>query len=89
MPSTQTISIYLNNALKATPEVVELDGESPLPDTIREMPDSVSGRFVALEPEVAHDIEAAWKRVMILNPTQVLYAFTYDSRSGSFLARKR
>jgi hypothetical protein len=89
MPSTQTISIYLNNALKATSELVELDGESPLPDTIREMPESVSGRFVALEPDVAHDIEAAWKRVMILNPTQVLYTFSYDSSTGSFSARKR
>ena len=89
MPSTQKISIYLNNALKATPELVELDCESPLPDTIREMPESVSGRFVALEPDVAHDIEAAWKRVMILNLTQVLYTFTYDSRTGGFSARKR
>jgi hypothetical protein len=89
MPVPQQISIYLNNALKATPELVELDGETPLPDTVRDMPDAVSGRFIELEPAVAHDIEAAWKRVMILNPTQVLYSFTYDSSTGKFSARKR
>jgi hypothetical protein len=89
MQAPQTISIYLNNALKATPELVELDGDTPLPETVREMPDTISGRFVELEPAVATDIAAAWKRVMILNPTQVLYSFTYDSRSGKFSARKR
>ena len=89
MPAPQQISIYLNNALKATPELVELDGETPLPDTVRDMPDAVSGRFIELEPAVAHDIEAAWKRVMILNPTQVLYSFNYDSSTGKFSARKR
>ena len=89
MLAPQTISIYLNNALKATPEVVELDREAALPDTVRDMPDSVAGRFVELEPAVAHEIEAAWKRVMILNPTEVLYSFTYDSASGKFSARKR
>jgi hypothetical protein len=89
MLAPQTISIYLNNALKATPEMAELDCEVVLPNEVRDMPDSVTGRFVDLEPAVAHEIEAAWKRVMILNPTQVLYTFTYDPASGRFSARKR
>jgi len=89
MQAPQNISIYLNNALKPTPELAELDREGPLPDIIREMPDDVTGRFLELDPAAAHDIEAAWKRVMILNPTQVLYSFTFDFASGKFAAHKR
>ena len=89
MPAPQSISVYLNTALKPTPELVELDGEAALPDSIRDMPEDVFGQFVALEPEVAHDIEAAWKRVMILNVTQVLYTFTYEPGSRKFSAHKR
>jgi hypothetical protein len=89
MMAPQSISVYLNNALKPTPELVELDGEAALPDVIREMPEEVTGHFVALEPAVAHDIEAAWKRVMILNATHVLYTFTYNPASRTFLAHKR
>ena len=85
----QSISVYLNNALKPTPELVELDGERALPDVIRDMPEEVTGHFVALDPAVAHDIEAAWKRVMIMNATQVLYTFTFDPGNQTFLARKR
>src|ERR1017187_4248680 len=43
----QSISVYLNNALKPTPEMVELDGEATLPDVIRDMPVEVTGHFVA------------------------------------------
>ena len=89
MMAPQSISVYLNNALKPTPELVELDGEATLPDVIRDMPDEVTGHFVALEPMVAHDIEAAWKRVMMLNATHVLYTFTYSPETGTFSARKR
>jgi hypothetical protein len=42
-----------------------------------------------LDPSAAHDIEAAWKRVMILNDTEVLYTFTFDSNTNGFTARKR
>src|ERR1039457_6310474 len=89
MMAPQSISVYLNNALKPTPEMVELDGETSLPDVIRDMPDEVTGHFLALDPTAAHDIEAAWKRVMILNATQVLYTFTYDPATVTFSARKR
>ena len=89
MMAPQSISVYLNNALKPTPELVELDGETALPDAIRDMPDDVTGHFVALDQTVAHDIEAAWKRVMILNATQVLYTFTYEPATGKFSAHKR
>ena len=89
MMAPQSISVYLNNALKPTPELVELDGERALPDVIRDMPEEVTGHFVALDPAVAHDIEAAWKRVMILNATQVLYTFTYSPETKTFTARKR
>jgi hypothetical protein len=89
MMAPQSISVYLNNALKPTPELVEFDGESALPDVIRDMPEEVTGHFVDLEPAVAHDIEAAWKRVMMLNATHVLYTFTYDPASGTFSAHKR
>jgi hypothetical protein len=89
MMAPQSISVYLNNALKPTPELVEFDGESALPDVIRDMPEEVTGHFVALESAVAHDIEAAWKRVMMLNATHVLYTFTYDPASATFSAHKR
>jgi hypothetical protein len=89
MMAPQSISVYLNNALKATPELVQLDGEAALPDAIRDMPEQVTGHFIALDPTVAHEIEAAWKRVMILNANPVLYSFTYDPASGAFSARKR
>ena len=42
-----------------------------------------------LVPSAAHEIEAAWKRVMILNQTEVLYTFTFDAQTGAFTARKR
>jgi hypothetical protein len=89
MMPPQSISVYLNNALKPTPELVELDSETALPDAIRDMPEEVTGHFVDLDPMVAHDIEAAWKRVMILNATHVLYTFTYDPATGKFSAHKR
>ena len=89
MMAPQSISVYLNNALKPTPELVELDGDAALPEVIRDMPEDVTGHFVELDPTVAHDIEAAWKRVMILNATQVLYTFTYDATTARFSAHKR
>ena len=89
MPASQDISLYLNNSLAPTHEAVELDGASALPEAIRDMPDQVSGHFVDLEPSVAHDIESAWKRVMILNATRVLYTFSYDAPAQRFTAVKR
>jgi hypothetical protein len=83
------ISIFLNNALKPTAVPAEIDSDAPLPGTIREMPEQVGGRFVDLGPETSHDIEAAWKRVMILNDTQVLYTFSFDPLTMKFAARKR
>jgi hypothetical protein len=89
MHAPQDVQVFLNNALKATHQLAELECDGPLPETIRDMPDQVSGHFLALDASSAHDIEAAWKRVMILNPTQVLYTFTFDSPSMMFSARKR
>jgi hypothetical protein len=88
LPS-QEIWVFLNNALKAEHQLAELDQDMPLPEAGRDMPDQVSGRFVALESSTAHDIEVAWKRVMILNSTQVLYTFTFDPQTAGFTARKR
>ena len=89
MLAPQDISVFLNNALKPSHYPAELDSGTALPEVIREMPDQVSGRFVTLEPSVTHEIEAAWKRVMILNATQVLYTFTFDPSTGRFAAQKR
>ena len=89
MHAPQDVQVYLNNGLKATHELAELERDGPLPEAIRDMPDQVSGHFLALEAMAAHDIEVAFKRVMILNPTQVLYTFTFDSPSMMFSARKR
>jgi hypothetical protein len=85
----QDVSIFLNNALKPTSLPAEIEGESPLPEVIRDMPDQVAGRFVELDANSSHDLEAAWKRVMMLNSTHVLYTFTYDSQTNRFSARKR
>jgi hypothetical protein len=85
----QNISIFLNNALKPTSVPVELEGDYQLPEAIRDMPDQIAGRFVGLDSGAAHDIEAAWKRVMILNATQVLYTFSFDPGTLTFSARKR
>lgn len=89
MLAQQDVSIFLNNALKATHRLAELDLEVPLPDAIREMPEQVSGRFVGLDSSATQEIHAAWKRVMILNPTAVLYTFTFDPQTAGFTARKR
>ncbi len=89
MLPSQDVSIFLNNALKATHQAAELERDAPLPGAVREMPEEVSGRFTALDPSATHEIEAAWKRVMILNETQVLYTFTFDPRTGAFTAHKR
>jgi hypothetical protein len=53
------------------------------------MPDQVSGHLVGLDAPTVNDIEAAWKRVMIVNATHVLYTFTFDPGNQTFLARKR
>ena len=89
MLAPQDISIFLNNALKPTHYQAELDSDKPLPDSIRDMPDQVSGHLVGLDAPTVRDIEAAWKRVMIMNATQVLYTFTFEPGSQTFLARKR
>lgn len=89
MPAPQNISIFLNNALKPTTVPVELEGDSPLPEAIRDMPDLIAGRFVGLEAAASHEIEAAWKRVMMVNATQVLYTFSFDPQRLTFSARKR
>ena len=89
MLAPQKISIFLNNALKPTSVPIELEGEAPLPEAIREMPDQIAGRFVELDEAATHNIEAAWKRVMILNSTQVLYSFNFDAPSRRFTAWKR
>ena len=89
MLAPQDVSIYLNNALRPTHTLAELDRDASLPQTVAEMPDHVSGRFVSLDSPVAHDLEGAWKRVMILNQTQVLYTFTYEPATAAFTACKR
>lgn len=89
MLAPQDISIFLNNALKPTHYLAELDSDTPLPEAIRDMPDRVSGHIIALAPEATHEIETAWKRVMILNATRVLYTFTFDTQAQRFTAVKR
>ena len=89
MNAPQTVSLYLNNALRPTPQMAELDSETALPETIRDMPDLVSGHFLDLPPAAATEIAAAWKKVVMLNATQVLYTFTFEAESGKFSARKR
>ena len=49
MLAPQDISIFLNNALKPTHYQAELDAETPLPESIREMPDQVSGHLIDLD----------------------------------------
>jgi hypothetical protein len=83
----QDVSIYLNNALRPTHTLAELDRDAYLPPSVAEMPEQVSGRFVSLDSP--QEVEGAWKRVMILNETQVLYTFTYDPATAAFTARKR
>jgi len=89
MPAAQTISVFLNNALKATLQNVELDCESPLPDVVREMPDEIHGHFIGVEPALSQEIDTAWKRVAMFNNTHVLYSFRYNSATAEFVATKR
>jgi hypothetical protein len=89
MRAPQDVQVFLNNALKPTHQLAELECDAALPEAIRDMPDQVSGHFLNLDATAAHDIEMASKRVMILNPTQVLYTFTFDSQTQQFSARKR
>jgi hypothetical protein len=88
-PQDQDISIFLNNALKPTHHQAELDSDQPLPESIRGMPDQVSGHLTGLDALAVREIEAAWKRVMIINATQVLYTFSFDPGNQTFLAHKR
>ena len=89
MLAPQDVSIFLNNALKPAHYQAELESDTPLPEAIRDMPEQVSGHLVGLESPTVHEIETAWKRVMILNATQVLYTFNFDSRTQTFTAIKR
>jgi hypothetical protein len=83
----QDVSIYLNNALKPTHTLAELDCDASLPPSVAAMPEQISGRFVNLD--APGEVEGAWKRVMILNETQVLYTFAFDAATAGFTARKR
>jgi hypothetical protein len=85
----QDVTIYLNNALKATHTLAELDRDASLPPSVAEMPDQISGKFVSFDAPAAQEVAGAWKRVMIFNDTQVLYTFTYDPATAGFTARKR
>jgi hypothetical protein len=85
----QDVSVFLNNALKATHRLAQLDGESPLPEQVRDMPDHVTGHFLELPADAAREMESAWKKIMILNPTEVLYTFTFDRSANAFTAHKR
>ena len=89
MIAVQDIKIFLNNALRPTLVTIELDGDAPLPDVIRDMPDQIGGQFVGLDAAGNQEIAAAWKRVMIFNKTDVLYTFTFDPAASRFSARKR
>jgi len=89
MLAPQDVSVYLNNALKASHQQAELDFEAALPENIHDMPEVVSGRFLALDSTATQEIAAAWKKVIILNRTEVLYTFTFDAGTGKFSARKR
>ena len=89
MNAVQDSKIFLNNALRPTHLPVELDGEAPLPDTMKDMPDQVTGQFVGLDVAANQEIATAWKRVMIFNATEVLYTFTFDAPASRFSARKR
>ena len=89
MLPAQNIKVFLNNALRPSLMPAELEADNPLPEAIRDMPDQVTGRFVELDPASHHDIETAWKRVVIFNQTDVLYTFTFDSSTSRFAARKR
>ncbi len=89
MLAPQDISVYLNNALKPTHQMAELESDIALPETIRDMPEEVSGHFVDLDPALRTEMTAAWKKVMMLNATQVLYTFTFEPETGKFSAKKR
>lgn len=89
MLPSQDVSVFLNNALKATHLPARIEGEAALPDQGRDMPDQVSGSFVDLPAAAAAEIQSAWKKVIIFNATQVLYTFTFDAASCAFQARKR
>jgi hypothetical protein len=89
MLAPQDVSIFLNNALKPNHYQAALDSDTALPESIRDMPDQVSGQLPGLDDSTVHDIASAWKRVMILNATQVLYTFTFDPAARTFAARKR
>jgi len=89
MPVPLDVSIFLNNALSARHLTAELESDTPLPEAIRDMPESISGSFVSLDESATAEIVAAWKHTMILNATRVLYTFTFDPVSGKFVARKR
>jgi hypothetical protein len=83
------VSIFLNNALSATHVMAEVDSDTPLPESSREMPAEVSGRFVGLDEPTAAEITSAWKQVMRLNATPVIYDFKFDPATGKFSARRR
>jgi hypothetical protein len=89
MTAVQDSKVFLNNALKPTHMQIQLDGDAPLPETIRDMPEVVTGQFVELDAAANQELASAWKRVMIFNATEVLYTFTFEASASRFAARKR
>jgi hypothetical protein len=53
------------------------------------MPQQVSGRFVGLDEPTAAAMASAWKQVMLLNSTPVVYDFKLDPTTLKFSARRR
>jgi hypothetical protein len=83
------VSIFLNNALSATHVTAEIDSDTPIPESSRDMPSQVSGRFAGIDNATSDEIVKSWKRVMRLNETPVIYDFQYDPAAGTFTARRR
>ena len=53
------VSIYLNNALSAKHLLAELESDTPLPDAIRDMPETVSGFFKELDEPTRSELATA------------------------------
>lgn len=65
---------------------------SPAKNRVRVQPELTGGEPLLRkdwDASLMHAIEVAWKRVMILNPSHVLYTFTFDPQTSAFAARKR
>ena len=84
----RTVAVWLNDDVNSTRYRVQVFSDDEIPESKENMPAQMKGRFLELSDADALFMEAAGKRQMILNQTQVAYQFTFSRETFEFTATR-